>query len=205
MAVNQVTFSSDGRWAATAGWHTRLVRLWDARSGEMRHEWLPEPAGPSNVYFTPDSRELLICRGDEISFWDLETLAPRRLPREAYHYPASSVAFTADGRLMALEMAPGVIHLREVHTGRTVARLEDPHGDRASWLCFTPDGTQLVASAGTAFAIHIWDLRTIRRQLKEIGLDWEWPEYDPPTVQTGGTGIPPLQLELLTRQVHNER
>jgi len=43
---------------------------------------------------------------------------------------------------MALEMAPGIIHLKEAATGRTVARLEDPHGDRATWQAFTPDGTR---------------------------------------------------------------
>ena len=50
---------------------------------------------------------------------------------------------------MALEMAPAVIHLKEVATGRTVAKLEDPHGDRATWQGFTPDGTQLVVVAST--------------------------------------------------------
>jgi tetratricopeptide (TPR) repeat protein len=80
---------------------------------------------------------------------------------------------------MALEMAPAVIHLKEVATGRTVAKLEDPHGDRATWQCFTPDGTQLVVVASYSGAVHIWDLRAIRTRLKEMGLDWEWPEFPP--------------------------
>ena len=41
-------------------------------------------------------------------------------------------------KLMAVEMAPAVIHLKETATGRTVAKLEDPHGDRATWQGFTP-------------------------------------------------------------------
>ena len=95
------------------------------------------------VFFTPDSRALIIARGDEFSFWDVATLQPiRRLRRDVAQYPGH-VAFSPDGRLMALEMAPAVIHLKEVATGRTVAKLEDPHGDRATWQGFTPDGTQL--------------------------------------------------------------
>src|SRR5262249_49933752 len=39
-------------------------------------------------------------------------------------------------------------------------------------------GTRLVASGPEG--IYAWDLRLIRRQLKEIGLDWEWPEFPPP-------------------------
>ena len=137
--------SGDGRWAASSGWHSDRVRLWNADTGQMVHEWVVGKR--TLVFFTPDSRALIISRGDEFSFWDVETLQPiRRLRRDVAQFPGC-VAFSPDGRLMALEMAPAVIHLKEVATGRTVARLEDPHGDRATWQGFTPDGTQLVVVA----------------------------------------------------------
>jgi hypothetical protein len=79
--------------------------------------------------------------------------------------------------MMALEMAPGVIHLKEIASGRTVARLEDPEGDVSSWLGFTPDGTQLIVVARYESAIHRWDLRAIRERLKTMNLDWDWPEF----------------------------
>jgi serine/threonine protein kinase len=83
------------------------------------------------VFFTPGSRALIIARGDEFSFWDVQTLQLiRRLRRDGTPFPGW-VAFSPDGRLMALEMAPAVIHLKEVATGRTVAKLEDPWGDPA--------------------------------------------------------------------------
>src|SRR5207249_399769 len=84
---------------------------------------------------------------------------------------------TPDQKLMALEMAPGVIDLKEVTSGRTVAKLEDPHGDRSTWMRFTPDGMQLVVAARYAGAIHRWDLRAIRARLKTMNLDWDWPEF----------------------------
>src|SRR5262245_20662828 len=89
------------------------------------------------------------------------------------------VAFSPDGKLMALEMAPGSVHLKDAATDRTVARLEDPHGDRGGWMGFTPDGTQLVVKALYARCIHVWDLRLIRQRLKEMRLDWDWPEFTP--------------------------
>ena len=91
---------------------------------------------------------------------------------------------------MALEMAPGIIHLKDAATDRTVARLEDPHGDRAGWMSFTPDGTQLVVTAPYARAVHVWDLRAIRVRLKEMGLDWSWPEF-PPADRAGQAAKPP--------------
>jgi WD40 repeat protein len=163
--------SGDGRWAASSGWHSDRVRLWNARSGQKVHEWIVGKM--TFVFFTPDSRALIISRGDEFTFWDVETLQPiLRLPRDGTPFPGH-VAFSPDNRLMALEMAPAVLHLKEVATGRTVARLEDPCGDRPTWQGFTPDGTKLVVAASYARAIHIWDLRAIRRQLKDINLDWD--------------------------------
>ena len=80
---------------------------------------------------------------------------------------------------MALELAPAVIHLIDAATFRTIARLEDPHGDQPVWQDFTPDGTKLVVVTKHTTAIHIWDLRAIRARLKEINLDWDWPEFPP--------------------------
>jgi hypothetical protein len=122
---------------------------------------------------------LIISRGDKFSFWDVETLQPiRRLRRELGLHPGH-VAFSADGKLMALELAPAVIHLKDSTTFRTLAKLEDPHGDRSTWLGFTPDGTKLVVVTRHTTAIHIWDLRAIRARLKEMNLDWDWPEFAP--------------------------
>jgi eukaryotic-like serine/threonine-protein kinase len=171
-----VALSRDGRWMASSGWHSDRVRLWNAETGKMVHEWM---TGTAMVFITPDSRELIISRRDEFGFHDVETLKPsRRIRRDVALHPGH-VAFSPDGGLMALEMAPGVIHLKEVTTARTVAKLEDPHGDRAGWMSFTPDGTQLVVTAPYARAVHVWDLRAIRERLKGMELDWDRPEFPP--------------------------
>jgi WD40 repeat protein len=183
--------SRDGRWAASCGWHSSQVRLWNAATGQMVHEWAVGTR--TNVYFTLDSRALVISRGPAFTFWDVETLQPiLQLPRDVTPHPGH-VAFSPDGRLMALEMAPAVLHLKEVATGRTVAKLEDPHGDRPTWQGFTPDGTRLVVVAKYASAIHVWDLRAIRARLKDMNLDWDWPEFPP--VPTGAAA--PVTLEVL--------
>ncbi len=172
-----VALSRDGRWMASSGWHSDRVRLWNAATGKMVHEWVQ--SGSAMVFFTPDSCELIISQGDEFSFHDVETLKPsRRIRRDVALWPGH-VAFSPDGGLMALEIAPGIIHLKDAATAKTVARLEDPHGNRAGWMRFTPDGTQLVVTAPYAKAVHVWDLRAIRVRLKTMGLDWQWPEFAP--------------------------
>jgi tetratricopeptide (TPR) repeat protein len=138
---------------------------------------------------------LVIAKDDEFSFWDVATLQPiQRLSRDVTQYPGW-VAFSQNGKLMAMEMAPAVIHLKELATGRTVAKLEDPHGGRATWQGFTPDGTQLVVVCSYSGAIHIWDLRAIRARLKAMNLDWDWPEFPP--AATGELATKPLAIEVV--------
>ncbi len=162
--------SSDGHWAASCGWHSDRVRLWKIAKNELVDEWTL--GNRTTVFFSPDSRTLIISRGDEFSFRDIQKrdlIHP--LPREVSQFPGW-VAFSRDGRHMALEMAPGIIHLIDYATMRTLARLEDPHGDRATWQGFTPDGQKLVTASRYANSIHVWDLLAIRQHLKTLNLDW---------------------------------
>jgi WD40 repeat protein len=136
----------------------------------MKNEW---ELYQTMVFFTPDSRALILSQRDEFSFWDVATLQPiRRIRRDVAQTPGH-VCFSPDGALMALQMAPGIIHLRDAANNRLVAKLEDPHGDHG-WMKFSPDGTQLVVYGKL---VHVWDLRAIRQRLKKMGLDWDWPEY----------------------------
>jgi hypothetical protein len=175
--------SRNGQWAASNGWHSESVRLWNALTGEMVHEWPLEKQ--TRIRFTPDSRTLVISQHDGFSFWDVDTRRPIHRLRREVGFESSHVAFSADGKLMALEMAPAVIHLIDAATFRTIAKLEDPHGDQPVWQDFTPDGTKLVVVTKHTTAIHIWDLRAIRAQLKEINLDWDWPEFAPVNPSAG--------------------
>ena len=196
-----VALSEDDRWMASAGWHSDSVRLWDAQSSKLVKEWVL--GRPMNVFFTPDSRELIICRGDEFIFVDLQTQdVRRRLRPEIGLYPGH-VAFSPDGKLMALEMAPGVVHLKETSTARTIAKLEDPFGDRATWIGFTPSGTQLVVAARYATAIHLWDLEAIRGRLATMGLDWDWPKFLPsPKSDKPPLAESPIKIQVITARSH---
>jgi serine/threonine protein kinase/WD40 repeat protein len=162
--------SPDGRFVATATFGgDGGVKIWETERGrvvkELRLAHCP--------MFSPDGKWLAVKgiaagriltvgtweEGAVIQSWD------------------SAVAFSPDGKLLAVQASHDVIHLIDLSTGREKARLEDPHQDVAKWLGFTPDGTRLVAVSDDGKAIHVWDLKRIRAELAQIGLDWDAPPY----------------------------
>jgi serine/threonine protein kinase/WD40 repeat protein len=185
--VRNIAVSPDGRWIAT-GSHgpSPVVKVWDAPSG---HRVLDLPArGGAHVAFSPDGRWLATgghgVRVWEVGSWQEQAHCPCR--------PNVGLAFSPDSRLLAFETGYGVIRLVDPATGREYAHLEDPNQDRTGWISFSPDGSQLVATGGGP--IHVWDLRAIRRQLAELGLDWNLPSY-PPAKEAEAPK--PLQVEVV--------
>jgi WD40 repeat protein len=176
-SLNGAILSPDGRWMVTAGWHSTEIKVWNTATRQLVKK-LP-PAGGTGNTFSPDGKTFVNSRGDEICFYDVpswELVRHLRRPQNTY---AGPVAFTADSRIAALELSPGVIHLVEVASGRTLARLEDPNHDRANILRFSPDSTRLVSMASYSRVLHVWDLRAIREHLAAMGLDWDQLPFPP--------------------------
>ncbi len=87
--------------------------------------------------------------------------------------------------------------MADLETGRTIARLEAPDMITVGYATCSPDGSRVATIVGDdGPAIHVWDLRSIRRQLAAMGLDWEAPAFsgsDP--AEAGLPHLPPLQVD----------
>jgi WD40 repeat protein len=128
--------------------------------------------------FSPDGRWLVIGTRSEFVFLEVGSWEPKaRLPREPRSL-SSSVAFTRDGKLLALVQGRNRIELRDATTlpPRHLATLEIP-GPAGVWgLGLSPDGTRLAATTDYN-VIALWDLRRLRQELAALGLDWEMAAY----------------------------
>jgi hypothetical protein len=91
-----------------------------------------------------------------------------------------------------VEDSPGAIRLVRPQDRTELTRLEVPGQTRLVQRCFAPDGTRLIAVGGEMHALHVWDLRAIRRRLAELGLDWDAPPYPPEPAPA--TVAPPLTV-----------
>jgi WD40 repeat protein len=162
--------SPDGQWIASGTWHNHGVKVWNARTGALERD-LPSDY-LANVKFSPDGRWLVVGDAHEYQFWNVRDWKPGlRLTRDMGQ-ALSAVAFTRDGKTVAVR-AGSSVRLVDVVTGTDLALLEPPESGEHFSLCFVADDTRLVV--GGSSPQRVWDLRLIRERLSAMGLDWPQP------------------------------
>ena len=198
--MTSVGVSPDGRWLAVGGWYEAGVQVWDLRRRRLARILRPKDAVSLTKFwigFSPDGRWLVSCTQPDAAaefyhFWRVGTWEPGlRIGMERSGHALHPPAFTGDGRLMALAIAPDQVLLADTATGRELARLTTLRPVTPVPLIFSSDGTKLVASTAQKTAL-VWDLRQIRDQLKPMGLDWDAPPYPTASVASAAAGpLPP--------------
>jgi eukaryotic-like serine/threonine-protein kinase len=197
----QVSVSPDGRWVATGGHGVDAVRVWEAATGRLvKSRPFPSAEFPL-AQFTPDGKRLLAGTLGKCGFWrtdDWQELPPAITGGSDAGWSGTGPLpeFTPDGQLLAWESGDGALRLLSTVTGRDVARLESPDQGRCGYTTFTPDGRLLITCNKESSAIHVWDLHELRRQLRDMDLDWEAPT-DPAAPNEPPTRfrLPPLRVD----------
>jgi tetratricopeptide (TPR) repeat protein len=175
--VRKGAVSSNGRWVASGThWNKpgKSARVWDAATGRLVKKLALD--GPCAVGFSPDSR-WLVTGGGGTRLWRAGTWDVG--PRVLVEGDGEGWAFSPDGRLLALG-GHGRVRLVRPDTGAEVARLALREQTKFEPMCFTPDGGELLVQGEDTEAVHVWDLRLIRRQLVKLRLDWDDPALPEP-------------------------
>jgi WD40 repeat protein len=161
--VRRVVYSHDGRTLAVAA-AGDTVTLLDARTHE-RKLTLATRASKSgfgsdtnDIAFSPDDRLLATVGRNAAKLWNIRTGALVGKVTNSHVDYLASVAFSHDGRTLAIAGSPGPIVLLDARTRRVKARF-GVSGDFAGYgkLIFTEDGRHLVAEGAD---VEVWDVRS---------------------------------------------
>jgi WD40 repeat protein/tRNA A-37 threonylcarbamoyl transferase component Bud32 len=195
--ARHVAVSPDGDWVA-AVFHApqadgfTALRVWDARTARKIKD-LPVndvSNGRGMFAFSPDGRWLAANTGEGCRLWATGTW------EEGPVMEGGPFAFSPNGKVIAVEKKPGAIVLWQCEPLRELVRLEAPNSDRVSGLTFAPDGSRLIYRGVDTFpCLHVWDLRAVRLQLRDLDLDWDQPSY-PETSPSASEGPHPKPLHL---------
>jgi tetratricopeptide (TPR) repeat protein len=93
----------------------------------------------------------------------------------------------------------GSLELAHPTTGKSLVVLEQPDAGRKEPPGLTPDGTRLVCTSHDDLVAYTWDLRELRKQLAEFGLDWDATPFAPapPSPPLGRYAIPRLTAKVI--------
>jgi signal transduction histidine kinase len=162
--------SADGKWAASAKRFDDEIVVWELAGGEIAHRFTDAQA---SVAFSPDNRWLVVgtaasYRFHRLGTWEVE----REISRAGTPGVPPPVAFSHDGRLVALCRDAATPELVDGETGEPWLRLTAPRSRNVRLLRFSPDDRWLAAGTGGG-AVQVWDLQALRAEMKKFGLDWD--------------------------------
>jgi WD40 repeat protein len=161
--TSAIAFSPDGDLLAAGGWDTN-VRVWSTRDGELVRLISDElSVSMFDVAFTPDGKTLATAGVDRtVYLWDTKSW---KLQRRLTGQPEmiSSIAFSADGRLLATggfnditEKHPVSILIWDVASGKVLQTISAPHAVNS--VALSPDGKLLAAADGDD-VVRLWSVR----------------------------------------------
>jgi WD40 repeat protein len=198
--VHDLAVAPDGRSAATVSWD-RTLRVWELPGGRGRRridldEW---PSG--RVYFTPDSKVILVGFQNGSRMWDADTGQPLPLPGPLAGYAGQPLHVAADRRTL-LTSYRGEVTLWDWPAGRPRQKvtLVDDKIDPKEMVCsaasLSPDGRFLLTSSqrhwevrrgnskqssASFVAVELWDAKTGRlvQRLNSAPVNYPTPLFTP--------------------------
>lgn len=153
--ISKVALSNDGRLMVTAG-DDHHLRIWDAKTGELRHEFEAHVDWVRDVVFTmSDDRIISVEQNGVIKIWDVAALhTPTTLADKVLG--ARKIVISPDGTKFAVCGYDPVVYCFDMTTQKLLYRLTAP-SESMTAMQFSPDGAFL-AAGGRNGIVRVWRL-----------------------------------------------
>ncbi len=178
--VSNLAFSPDGKTIASGS--RGSIRFWDTITGEEKDALTGLPGHINNLSFSPDGKTIVsVTWGDgEVCISNIITGKPQKTFTVRMTDNVFSVAFSSDGKIVAIGNSDGNIYLSDLNTGKLMRKLTG-HSEDVQRVVFSPDGKTLASSSYLDETVRIWDVHTgeQKRTLTEHTGDIEGLAFSP--------------------------
>ena len=160
--IQAVAFSPDGLTAVT-GSRSGTARLYNVATGRTFGKVMNHAKLVKRVALRPDGEVVLTASLDGTAqLWNAADGEPRCEPM-SHRFPTGAgvqvetAVFSPDGRVVLTGDSNGLVRIWNGDTGELIHVFEKINGPTDS-VCFSPDGTRIVASfASPSNAVRVWD------------------------------------------------
>ncbi len=172
--IDFISVSPGNQWIALGYRQKSGIGIFSAQEGTAVQELQTKMT--ARPLFGPRGKWLVSSEAGENRIWKagswrLEKVLPRK------GATPGGLAFSGDGALLAVARTDTLVDILETEHFEVLASLEAPDPLQVRSLSFSRDGGRLAAGGD---GLCVWDLRSIHRQLADIGLEGSWPPYPAP-------------------------
>ena len=138
------TFSPDDKYLVTDDPQDSVV-VWDLSSQQQRYKLLGPRRGVLWTTFSPDQQALaVVFVGGDFRVWDLKSGKQKFEGHSPLEKP--SVAFSPDGKLLAVTMGHDVTEILDAETGESQRTVSFPTKGLLNLIFFAPDSSKFFAT-----------------------------------------------------------